>query len=110
MSIEEIGALGGLIFLILALIFVIFYFFFHNGGKKVVFQGTHDHIGLYFEENMDSVIHEFDIASKNDVKKWKTDVYNSLDRFNKSTEELQKKREGIDQRLTALEEDVAQLK
>ena len=109
MTLEEIGALGGLIFLflfILVLIFLVLYF----SRKKVIYQGTHDHIALYFDENIDSIIEEYDMATKNSLTKWKQDAYQRLETISKTTKTIQKKREKIDQRLSALEEEIANLR
>lgn len=109
MTLEEIGALGGLIFLLLfflGIIFLILYF----SRKNIVYQGAHDHIALYFDENIDSIIDEYDITFKNSLKKWKQNAYQRLDVITKTTGEIQKKRENIDQRLSSLEEEIANLR
>ena len=109
MSLEEIGALGGLIFLLLFFLVIIFLILYFS-RKSVVYHGTHDHVALYFDENIDSIIDEYDITFKNSLKKWKQNAYQRLDAVTKTTSEIQKKREKIDQRLSSLEEEIANLR
>jgi len=109
MTLEEIGALGGLIFLFLFFLGVIFLILYFT-RKKIVYQGAHDHIALYFDENIDSIIDEYDITFKNSLKKWKQNAYQRLDAITKATGEIKKKREKIDLRLASLEEEIAKIR
>ncbi|MDG6225414.1 MAG: hypothetical protein QCI82_07865 [Candidatus Thermoplasmatota archaeon] len=76
---------------------------------RLIFKKREDHVAVYFEGNFRTMIGEWDLVTRPNLRKWKNEAAKRLGHLDKEVGSIEKMRKNIDGRLNALNNDIVKL-